>query len=254
MDYIKKNADAWDKNVDSMNTWTLPVSTEEVKNARKGNWKVLLTPNKPVPRSWFPDDLTDKKALLLAGGGGQQGPILSAAGMDVTVFDNSPKQLEQDRMVAERDNLIIKTKQGNVQDLSVFADESFDFIMQLVGCWVDSILPVWNEAYRVLKKGGIMISALVNPVEFLFDAEKQQRGELVVRHKIPYSDLTSLTKEESEKITANGGVAFGHTLHDQIQGQIDAGFLIAGFYEDNGDGTVLDKYIDMYCATKAIKL
>ncbi|MFV0401868.1 MAG: class I SAM-dependent methyltransferase [Oscillospiraceae bacterium] len=254
MDYIIKNAEAWDKNVENKNTWTVPVSSNEVENARKGIWNVLLTPNKPVPKSWFPNDLTDKKVLLLAGGGGQQGPILSAAGADVTVFDNSAKQLEQDRMVAERDNLSIKTIQGNVQDLSVFADESFDFIMQLVGCWVDSILPVWNEAYRVLKKGGIMISALINPVEFLFDWERQEKGELVVRHKIPYSDLTSLTKDESERITAEGGVAFGHTLHDQIQGQIDSGFLIAGFYEDNGDGTVLDNYIEMYCATKAIKM
>ena len=254
MDYIKKNSDVWDKNVENKNTWTLAVSAQEIDNARKGNWDVVLTPNKPVPKTWFPDNIADKKVLLLAGGGGQQGPILSAAGADVTVFDNSAKQLEQDRMVAERENLIIKTVQGNVQDLSVFADESFDFIMQLVGCWVDSLLPVWNEAYRVLKKGGIMISALINPVEFIFDLEKQEKGELVVRHKIPYSDLTSLTKDEFERITAKDGIAFGHTLHDQIQGQIDAGFLIAGFYEDNGDGTVLDKYIDMYCATKAIKI
>ena len=254
MDYLKKNADIWDKNVENKNRWTKPVSRETVDNARKGIWDVLLSPNKPVPKSWFPEDLKDKKVLLLAGGGGQQGPILAAAGADVTVFDNSPKQLEQDRMVAERDNLNIKTVHGNVQDLSVFADESFDFIMQLVGCWVDSILPVWKEAYRVLKKGGVMISGLVNPIEFLFDLERLEKGELVVRHKIPYSDLTSLDKDEFERLTASEGIAFGHTLHDQIQGQIDAGFLIAGFYEDNGDGTILDNYIDMYIATKAIKV
>jgi hypothetical protein len=49
------------------------------------------------------------------------------------------------------------------------------------------------------------------------------------------------------------GICFAHTLHDQIQGQIEAGFLIAGFYEDKG-GTVLDKYIDTSAATKAVKL
>jgi len=50
-------------------------------------------------------------------------------------------------------------------------------------------------------------------------------------------------------------ICFGHSLEDQIQGQISAGFLIAGFYEDNsgGDGP-LDTYIDTFIATKAIKL
>jgi hypothetical protein len=38
---------------------------------------------------------------------GQQGPILAAAGARVTVLDNSPRQLSQDRMVAERDGLEI---------------------------------------------------------------------------------------------------------------------------------------------------
>jgi SAM-dependent methyltransferase len=254
MDYIQKNAAVWDNDTSNYNAWTTPVSTAEVDDARAGRWQVVLTPNKPVPRSWFPEDLFGKRVLLLAGGGGQQGPILAAAGADVTVLDNSAKQLERDRMVAERDHLSVRTVQGNVQDLSMFADESFDFIMQLVGCFVDSVLPVWREAHRVLKKGGVMISGLVNPIEFLFDLDKMERGELFVRHKIPYSDLTDLTEEERERITAKDGVAFGHTLHDQIQGQIDAGFLIAGFYEDNGDGTVLDNYINMYFATKALKL
>ena len=46
---------------------------------------------------------------------------------------------------------------------------------------------------------------------------------------------------------------FGHSLQDLIQGQIEAGFLIAGFYEDN-DGSLLDKYIPTFFATKAVKL
>ena len=49
-------------------------------------------------------------------------------------------------------------------------------------------------------------------------------------------------------------VCFGHSLHDLIQGQIDAGFVIAGFYEDKeGDGP-LDAYIDSFLVTRAIRL
>ena len=46
------------------------------------------------------------------------------------------------------------------------------------------------------------------------------KGEFVVRHKIPYSDLTSLTKEEFDRVTVHEGVCFGHSLHDLIQGQL----------------------------------
>lgn len=178
---------------------------------------------------------------------------MSAVGADVTVFDNSKRQLEQDRMVAKRENLNIKTVQGNMQDLSVFANESFDFIMQFAGGYVDSVLPVWREAYRVLKKGGTMIAGHNNPNDFIFDIEEMEKGNLIVRHKIPYSDLTSLSKDEFDRITKNEGVCFGHTLHDLIQGQIEAGFLIAGFYEDDGF-SLLGQYIPTFFATKAIKL
>jgi len=40
-----------------------------------------------------------KNVLRLASGGGQQGPILAAAGADVTVLDFSKSQLEQDALV-----------------------------------------------------------------------------------------------------------------------------------------------------------
>ena len=70
---------------------------------------------------------------------------------------------------------------------------------------------------------------------------------------ITYSDLNDLTEDEFKRITIDG-VFFGHSLEDIIQGQIEAGFLIAGFYEDNGSGNILDNYIDMFFATKAIKL
>ena len=42
-------------------------------------------------------------------------------------------------------------------------------------------------------------------------------------------------------------------MEEQIQGQIEAGFAIIGFYEDIG-GTALDTYISSSIATKAIKL
>ena len=105
------NRDAWNAQVAKENRWTIPVSPHEIEAARRGEWEILLTPTRPLPRSWFPE-LEGTRVLCLASGGGQQGPILAATGARVTVFDNSPQQLAQDRLVAERDGLELETIEG----------------------------------------------------------------------------------------------------------------------------------------------
>ncbi|MEZ4517470.1 MAG: class I SAM-dependent methyltransferase [Chloroflexota bacterium] len=65
----------------------------------------------------------------MASGGKQQGPILAAVGANVTVFDNSAAQLAQDELVSKREGLSIRTVQGDMRNLSVFADESFDLYL-----------------------------------------------------------------------------------------------------------------------------
>jgi ubiquinone/menaquinone biosynthesis C-methylase UbiE len=151
MDVRSYNREAWNREVEKGNKWTIPVSSEAISAARKGQWEIVLTPTKPVPREWFPY-LTNLDLLCLASGGGQQGPILAAAGARVTVLDNSPKQLDQDRKVSERENFDIETIEGDMADLSIFKDESFDLIIHPVSnIFVENIRPVWSEAYRVLR-------------------------------------------------------------------------------------------------------
>lgn len=225
-----------------------------VELARNGTWNIVLTPSKTVPKDWFPKELKGKKVLCLASGGGQQGPIMAAIGSDVTVYDNSKRQLERDEFVAKRDGLNIKTVQGDMRDLSVFEDGYFDFILHpWSNGYVDTVLPVWKECARILKKNGVLISGFGNPIEYIFDIGELSKGNLIVKHKIPYSDLENLDDETVAAVCKEDGYIFGHTLGDQIQGQIDAGFAIVGFYEDIG-GTALDQYIYTSIATKAIKL
>ena len=74
---------------------------------------------------------------------------------------------------------------------------------------------------------------------------------------MPYSDLTSLTDDERQKLVENGDpFEFGHFLEDQIGGQIDAGYVIAGFYEDRyqaSENDPLSKYMPNMIATRAVK-
>ncbi len=101
MDIRAYNKKAWDSEVDNGNPWTVPVSHEVIEAARRGNWSVLLTEQKSVPREWFPQ-MQELDLLALACGGGQQAPVFAAVGANVTVLDNSPRQLDRDREVPPR--------------------------------------------------------------------------------------------------------------------------------------------------------
>ena len=256
MNIVQHNSVAWDNQVKSENKWTIPVTSIEVEKAKKGEYTLVLTPTKPVPKEWI-GQIEGKNVLCLASGGGQQGPILSALGANVTVFDNSKEQLAQDKMVSDRDNLSIRLEQGDMRDLSRFENETFDLIFHPVSnCFVNDIEKVWKESYRVLKKGGTLISGFVNPLVFIFDLyEWEKNDKLVVNKSIPYSDIDQLPKDQlDERIRTNDTLEFGHSLQSQIGAQIDAGFVIAGFYEDNSNGGLLDSHIDTFIATKALKL
>ena len=250
MDIIKHNKSAWDNYVDKKDRWTIPVTDEELKNVRKGNWGIVLTPNKIVPQDWFPD-LKGLKILGLASGGGQQGPILATLGADVTIFDNSEKQLEQDKILSDKLNLGIKTVQGDMKDLSVFADNSFDLIFNPCSIvFVDDVLPVWKECYRVLKPNGILMTGLINPISFQLDHES-----LKLIYKQPFSDLHSLSMEELEALKKeNEPLVFGHSLTDQIGGQLDAGFTITTMFEDIWDvENKMNDFFPSFLATRATK-
>jgi len=254
MDIRAYNRDAWNRYVDGGNSlWTQPVGPEIIARARKGDFSILLTEQVSVPREWIPP-LNGLDTLCLACGGGQQAPVLAAAGANVTVFDNSPRQLDQDRFVAEREGLTnLKAVEGDMRDLSVFEDESFDFIFHPVSnLFIHEIRPVWRETFRVLRHGGTMLAGFMNPVFYMFDLEKADNGILEVKYKLPHSD--SAYPELAEKLMAAGdALEHSHSLTDQLGGQMDAGFHVIGMYEDYHGISAVSKYTPTYIATRALK-
>jgi SAM-dependent methyltransferase len=253
MDIRAYNREKWDQQVEQGNPWTIPSSPEIIAAARKGEWCVLLTEQKSVPRSWFPDDLHGVDILCLASGGGQQAPILAAAGANVTVFDNSPRQLEQDRMVARREGLVLVTVEGDMRDLSDFGDESFDLVFHPISnVFCPEVRPVWREAFRVLRSGGVLMAGFGNPTMFIFDGPKAEKGLFEVKYKLPF-DASRLTDEERlYEFRGEWPLEFSHSLEEQIGGQLEAGFILTGLYEDQQDSP-LGKYMPAYLATRAIK-
>lgn len=250
MDVTQYNKVAWDHYVSQKDRWTIPVSAEEISQAKNDQWEIVLTPGKAVPRNWFPA-LKGLKILGLACGGGQQGPILAALGANVTIFDNSEKQLLQDKKVSDRHNLNIKTVQGDMRNLKVFLNNTFDLIFNPCSVlFVEDVLPVWEESFRVLKPKGILMSGLINPLSFQIDEEK-----LSLIYKQPFSDLHSLPKAKLKALRQkNEALSFGHSLTAQIGGQLKAGFTITSMYEDDWNGeSKLDQYFPSLIATRAVK-
>jgi len=246
-DPVAHNRDAWDKLVADGNEWTQPVSSEVIERARQGEWSVVLVGYNPVPKEWFPADLGDVDLLALASGGGQQAPVLAAAGANVTIFDNSPAQLAQDRAVANRDGLDLRTDQGDMRDLSRYSDSSFDLVFHPVSnLFCPELRPVWHECHRVLRPGGSLLAGFLNPDVFIFDFEAEnERGELIVANTIPVTYSVGVAKGEP--------VEYSHTMTEQIGGQLEAGFVITHFAEARDHPSPTGKYMPYYYATRAIK-
>ncbi len=258
MNTFEYNRQSWNAQVQTgENQWTVPVSPEVIAKARMGDWQVLLTPEKPVPQSWFGavnGSLAGQHILGLASGGGQQCPIFAAAGAHTSLIDASEAQLGQDMAVAQRDGLRIRTVQGNMKDLSAFESNQFDIVFNPVSvCFVDAVRPVWQEVARVLKPGGALITGFTNPWFYLFDMDAFDRGELLAKYALPHQDIDH--PDLLAKLQAAGDmVEFSHTFEDLVGGQLDAGLQLTHMFEDSWtEWGALKGKANAFWATRAVK-
>ena len=245
-DINKKTIDKW---IEEGWEWGKPISHEEYVRAQNGKWDVLLTPTVAVPHEWL-GELKGKKILGLASGGGQQMPIFTALGAECTVLDYSARQIENELLVAAREGYQIQAVEGDMTKRLPFEDEAFDIVFHPVSnCYIEDVQHVFNEAYRVLKKGGIFLAGLGNEINYMVDSEEKE-----IIWKMPFNPL----KDEAAKafmMEEDCGMQFSHTMTEQIGGQLKAGFALLDIYEDtNGVGRLHELNIKTYIATKSAKL
>jgi SAM-dependent methyltransferase len=249
--YTDINAETIDGWVKSGWTWGVPLGHEEYAKAKNGEWNIVLTSSKYVPKNWFPP-LKGKKILGLASGGGQQMPVFSALGACCTVLDYSDMQLANERLVAEREHYSINIIKADMSQKFPVDNGEFDIIFHPVSnCYVEDVFHIWEECHRVLKSGGILLAGMDNGMNYIF--EDIYKAPLVVTNRLPFNPLKD--KELCRKLdTARDGVQFSHTLEEQIGGQIKAGFILTDLYEDTDTDGLLHEYnIPQYIATRAIK-
>ncbi|MCD6290446.1 MAG: class I SAM-dependent methyltransferase [Anaerolineae bacterium] len=165
-----------------------------------------------TPRSILAD-VEGKDVLCLACGGGQQSAVFALLGARVTVIDLAQGQLEGDRRAAAHYGVDIRTIHGDMRDLSMLDDESFDLVYGTAICYVPDARQVYSEVARVLRSGGLYRTDWRQPaLHFVaWDGE----GYRITR---PYS--------ESGNPRNDGAIEFRHYMDDIFNGLIEVGLSI----------------------------
>ena len=253
MRYTEINAKGWDAWAAKNNPWTIPISHEDFSRAKKGDWQVVLTPCIPVPRDWFLP-FEGCKILGLASGGGQQMPVFAALGARCTVLDYSDSQLQKEREVSAREGYEIDIVKADMTLPLPFEDGTFDLIFHPVSnCYIEDVQHVWDECYRVLRPGGVLLAGFDNGIAYLFEDSRP----LKIVNKLPYNPLLMSEKKQKRNLKDNSGtVQFSHTIEEQVGGQLKADLRLTHLYEDRdrpGAAAAISDYIPLYAATRAVK-
>ncbi len=248
MEYQKINSETIDRWCREGWEWGQPLSHEEYLGAKNGNWSVKLTPVRAVPRGWF-GELSGKKVLGLASGGGQQIPVFAALGAECTVLDYSQEQCESERKVAQREGYGVSILCLDMTEPLPFPEGSFDLIFHPVSnCYIRETEPVFRECFRVLKPGGRLLGGYDTGINYILD-----EGEEKIVRSLPF-DPTADRELYEYCMEGDWGIQFSHTLEEQIGGQLRAGFIIRDLYEDtNSLGNLHEKNIPSFVAVLAEK-
>lgn len=207
-------------------------------------------------------EVAGKDVLCLAGGGGQQSAAFALLGANVTVLDLAETQLERDREALAHYNLAARLEQGDMRDLSRFADNSFDVVWHAFSLtFIPDPLVVFAEVQRVLRPGGLYQLAWHNPfVHGLDDREWDGKGYSL---RLPYvdgevtnTDLTwDFTGTDGSVHHVEGPREFRHTLSTVLNGLIQHRMTILGLWEEmRGDPTAAPGTWDHYLAVAPLAL
>jgi SAM-dependent methyltransferase len=193
------------------------------------------------PYDWI-HSFEGKDVLCLAGGGGQQSAAFGLLGSKVTVLDLSETQLERDRQAAAHYGLTIRTEQGDMRDLSRFADLSFDVVWHAHSItFIPDVQTVFAEVARVLRPGGLYHMSCNNPYSAGLD-ERDWNGEAYpLRHRYVDGEIHleddhwEIGYEDGTSARVRGPREFRHTMSTLLNGMAGLGFVLLSYWEDTGD-------------------
>ncbi len=184
-------------------------------------------------------DVAGKKVLCLASGGGQDSAAFGLLGADITVLDLSDTQLERDRLAAAHHNLQVTAIQGDMRDLSIFPDNSFDVVWQPYSVnFVPSVESVYSEVARVLQPGGIYYMQFANPFVQSVDDEAWDGSSYPLNlFYVDGEDLTQyfphwdVSQADGSTIKLDSPHEFRHNLSSVLNTMAQNGFIFLHIQE-----------------------
>ena len=174
-------------------------------------------------------DLVGKSVLCLAGGGGKQSVAFALLGADVTVFDLSEAQLDKDRAMAEHYGLQLTVQQGDMRDLSAFAENTFDLIDHPYSInFVPDVSVVFEQVARVIKPKGDYRLMCANPISVGVSQSDWDGTAYPIRH--PYHQSEPFHIADPDWVADGHDLLppkeFRHTLSHLVGGLSGKGFVI----------------------------
>lgn len=216
---IEHNRRAWDDLARQKQRFTQPAKDEE-----------FVDPLSILDGSgWLGGNISGKKLLCLAAGGGRQGPLYAATGADVTVVDVSAAQLELDREVAASRRLTLKTVQTSMDDLSMFRIGEFDIVIHPVStCYVDDLNAIYQQVAKVTRVHGTYISQHKQPASLQAAVTPSEQGYELTE---PYYRRDPLPNVRGSLHREEGTLEYIHRWEQLIGAMCRSGFVIEDLTE-----------------------
>jgi SAM-dependent methyltransferase len=226
-DVAAHNQRMWDRLSEAGIPYTRPQGTPPKTAAAK---RRFLDPNDRL--AGMP--IGGQRVLALAGGGGWHPILFAELGADTTVLDISARQLKTVRDLARSRDVKLRLVQGDMRDLSAFADGSFDLVWHSHSIvFVPDAARVIGEVGRVLAPGGVYRASTMHPVTLRMYGTWTGTGWRLRKSyfedgPIPFEDPT--WEFEDVKVDAPT-LEYGHRISDLINACAAAGLVIDGFWE-----------------------
>jgi len=228
---------------------------DELAQYNRERWNRLAVAGVQFSRPWFDmdratartrvdplnilGDISGKRVLCLAAGGGQQSAAFGLLGADVTVFDLSDEMLARDQAAASRYGLRIKTIRGDARDLSVLPNEAFDAVWQAHSLsFIPDLDRLFDGVVRVLRTAGIYHLSAWNPLAYGADERWTGTGYLLRDGYIEGAEAVcgdgfwDIVDAEGQTKRVAGPREFRHTLTAIMNGLIAHGFVFLDVHEE----------------------